>query len=519
MPARRRVPPRLRIALLSVLAACAEPADPAVAPDPPCAAVRLGERQPGANVVLVVSDAMRRDRVGVYGGAAATPAFDAFATSHLYFANASTQSPWTKPSVATLFTSLYPSQHGLASDPSLRWNVLREGGPVQPELDVLAGGFTTLAEVLASAGYQTAAFVSNPWMERRFGFDQGFESYDDSLARWGDPGEAVSRAGLEWIDELAPGETFFLYLHYIDAHQPYGDWTEADLADPPRRAEDDYRVMNPEAERLFDALVERQRERLPEEAAARLAAVEPSLPWIDRAYDRGVEGFDRAFAVLLEGLATRADRSRTAVLVTADHGEALFEHGYGNHGWGLYENESAVPLAADLPGASVGDPRVACSVGLIDVLPTLCDYLDVPCPEPVFGRSFLAVDGEGERPARYLVTEGVMFHPANRTIRNARYKLFSRRDLSRDGKRGYALYDLAGDPREKQDLLSQRHRTPESQRIGEALAAALREAVPPVDAPDREFAPVDPGLEDRLRELGYLESGPDEASAAGDSDR
>ncbi len=90
------------------------------------------------------------------------------------------------------------------------------------ETDALSDGFATLAEAYQAAGFRTAAFVSNPWLEGDYGFGQGFEVYDDSFARWDAPGALVSLAAIRWLEGLERGERFFLYLHYLDPHQPYG---------------------------------------------------------------------------------------------------------------------------------------------------------------------------------------------------------------------------------------------------------------------------------------------------------
>src|SRR4029077_17406555 len=130
----------------------------------PCTEVHLDGPSPARGVVLIINDTMRRDRMGAYGGPAHTPAFDGFARANMLFDHAFTQSPWTKPSIATLFTSIYPSQHGVAHDPQLRNpNDTARTGPIV-QADILSADFTTIAEVLKAKGYKTAAFVSNPWL-------------------------------------------------------------------------------------------------------------------------------------------------------------------------------------------------------------------------------------------------------------------------------------------------------------------------------------------------------------------
>jgi arylsulfatase A-like enzyme len=210
-----------------------------------CRALHLQAAPARASLVLIVNDTMRRDRVGAYGGPARTPVFDAFAGENLLFRRASTPAPWTKPAVASLFTALYPSQHGVRDDPRLPARN-GEAGRVR-SADVLGTPLVTLAEVLRDAGFRTAAFVSNPWMGRPFGFDQGFERYEDGFARFDAPGEVVSRAGLDWLAGLGSDERFFLYLHYVDAHQPYGRLSVAEVLSQRERLEADRRALFPEA--------------------------------------------------------------------------------------------------------------------------------------------------------------------------------------------------------------------------------------------------------------------------------
>jgi arylsulfatase len=467
-------------------------------PSPACRALRGVEDPIAANVVLVVNDTMRRDRVGIYGGSARTPVFDGFAREHLLFERAHSEAPWTKPAVATLFTSLYPSQHGADSHPAVRRGA--DGGSIQHN-DLLPDGLTTLAEVLHDAGWKTGAFVANPWLDRRFGFQQGFDHYRDDLGGWGVPGVAVSRAALDWIGDLDPARPFFAYVHTLDTHRPYGTLSWDDVLARAHVLKADSREVDPPVARAIAPLI-----RFAGPGAERGIALRRSLALFELAYDKGIENFDTALGVLLEGLAELPSWDRTAVIVTSDHGEALFEHGYDNHGIGLLDDEIAIPLAARLPGVSPEQGRVDCAVGLIDVLPTLCGYLGIGCPDAVFGHSLVTPDGM--LPARYQVSEGVMHHPSHRSLRNQRYKLVYEPDGTpgRGGRTSeFSLYDLRADPGETQDLLARRTPDPEAARLVEALAPRLEQAVAPFERPAATSAPLDPEMERRLESLGYLE--------------
>lgn len=495
---RRRALAALLAATLGLAAAgCERPPPAAAGPLPACDALHWNGEARRRPVVLLLADTTRRDRVGAYGGPARTPVFDRFAGEHLLFTSGVSQAPWTKPAVATLFTGLHPSQHGVLSHPNPMFGE-REGEATAS--DLLPEGFDTLAETLARAGYDTAAFVSNPWLDRRMGFAQGFGHYDDSFAGNDTPGQVVVRAGLRWLGDRADEEApYFLYLHTMDAHGPYPALRPEDvearrdvIAADPRRIPPRVRFAIREMARYEDGS----------------RVVEPGLPpnlaLLELLYDRGVEDFDRTLGVLLEGLRARPEWEEMAVLVVSDHGEALYTRGWGSHGHGLFDDEIAVPFAARLPGVEADGP-VTCPVGLVDVMATLCTYLGVSCPEQAGGQSLLAPEAWTPR---YLITEGVIAKPEHRAVRNDRFALLyepeGRRVQTADGARPWSLYDLERDPAEQRNLLAADPPAPEHERIFGVLREALETGVPEVDRP-RASAPLDEDLRRRLEALGYGE--------------
>lgn len=447
-------------------------------------------------VVLVIADTLRRDRVGIYGGSAKTPELDAFAEAHLLFERASAQAPWTKPSIATLFTSLYPSQHQVASDPQLQGAFGVQRPAELTAADVLSQELVTLAEVLRDAGLETGAIVPNPWLEKRYGFAQGFDHYDDSLSSWDAGGKEVARAALDWLASLEGSRAYFLYVHFMDAHRPYGRLTHSEALAASRSAPDGRSL------RARDADFARSHMRLADGRTFGEAGIEPTPLLLERAYDRGVEGFDRGLGMLLRGLRQRPDWQATTVVVTSDHGEGLFEHGYGNHGGGLFESEAAVPLVVRLPGAKPGRGRLDCLVGLVDLLPSLCEVARGTCPPDAAGRSIL---GPAREPG-YLVTEGVMTRPRNRAIRDDHYKLLyepeGRRD-ERDARGPWSFYSLDDSPLEGRDLLDEVASSPGLAKTLARLRRAMTDAVPDYVAPPPSRTPVDSDMRERLRVLGY----------------
>lgn len=504
-----------RLCAAALLAAACSPAPDPVArtePVPACTALAWDGVPRRRNLVLIVNDTMRRDRLGAYGGRARTPAFDAFAAGGFHLTRMSSQAPWTKPSIATLFTGLYPSQHGLLTHPALPEPGQRTLRDHREETDVLAEEAVTMAEVLRDAGYRTAAFVANPWMKRRFGFAQGFDVYEDTFVQgWHVPGALIVERALAWLEAQAGDGPWFLYLHTIDSHGPYGRLTPEDLARHAERIESDRRPLPERALPLFDQI------RLADGRTLRRGGVPQRLAVIEAAYEKGIEDFDHALAAFLDAFDASPAAADTAVIVTSDHGEALFERGWGNHGQGLHADEIGVPFAARMPGVATRG-AVDCPSGLIDVLATLCTYLGVPCPEPSFGVSLLRAPGETEPPApRYVVAEGVMWRPAHRAIDNGHYKLLS----EPDGRPRFdgvvpplSLFAVDRDPDEREDLLADGG-SREGRAVLEVLAPRLVAAVPAYAGPAATRAPLEEDDRERLRALGYLdaEPAPDESTS------
>jgi arylsulfatase len=480
------------VGVLVVAVACSRDAN--VEGVGPCRELRGAAREAQVPIVLVVNDTMRRDRLGTYGGPARTPAFDAFARENLRFNAAYTQAPWTRPAMASLFTGLLPSQHGVGM----------EQGAERATPHAVAPEITTLAEVLRAAGYRTAAFVSNPWMETRFGFDQGFDLYDTSFARWGLdneeaklPGVEISAKALDWLATLPPGTPYFLFVHYLDSHRPYPSLHPQELEAHQQQIRADTRVLTETESSEVRKLV-----RIgTKPGAPEPMGMMPNLAMLELAYDKGIEHFDFALARLLEGLASSEAGRRAAIVVTADHGEALYERGYGNHGRGLHDDELAVPLAMKLPGVVGPDDGVSCPTGLVDVLPTLCSYLGITCPEGLAGRDLLAPRAT----RRYLVSEATGVAPRHRSIRNEEWKLIWQPDGAPEGKRAnpYSLYEIAVDPGESRDLIDAPD--PELRAVAERLEVELQAAGPVLPLHTAPNVQIDKPVQERLRQLGYVE--------------
>lgn len=298
------------------------------------------------NVILLIVDDLRADRLGAYGGPRGlSPRFDALARESSVFENAFAQAGWTLPSVSSIMTGLYPTVHGAFRALPGDWPVRLGRGRLrlQPG-NSLPPTRLTLAEALRRRGYRTEAVVSCPFGDPVFGFGAGFDRYDHSGGYFPDVNAAVARR----LADLRDGPPFFLYVHVIDAHVGAG-----------------------EGEETADLSPERRREEL-----AR--------------YDVQVSSADAGLGVLLESLRAGGLLDRSVLIVTADHGEEFGEHGRGGHGSSPYDTALRVPLFLRRPGGTAAR-RVAAPVESIDLFPTVLDLAGLP-PEP-------GVQGASLRPA------------------------------------------------------------------------------------------------------------------------
>jgi arylsulfatase A-like enzyme/Flp pilus assembly protein TadD len=400
---------------------------------------------PRPNVLLVTIDTLRADRLGCYGyAAAATPVLDSLAARGARFATAIAHVPLTTPSHASILTGLTPLRHGV-----------RDNGDF-----VLPDRIPTVAEAFHDAGYRTAAFVSGFPLDRRFGLARGFDVYDDRLPRGGDrrrsayverPADQTSAAVRSWL-EAGPASPWFLWVHYFDPHAPY---------EPPP------------------------------DLAARFAG---------RGYDGEIAFVDSQIGTLLADLDRKGLAAGTLVLVTADHGEALGEHGEETHGIFVYDATLRVPWVMAGPGVPAGLVPSVVARG-IDVAPTLLDLAGaLPARDPMEGRSLgPALRGQSlpDEPAyaESLFARRRLGWAPLHAWRTARLKLI---DAPRP-----ELYALDEDAGETRDRSAERREAAES--MGRQLRAAL--AVRPPEA----AADPGPDAAERLRALGYLDRSADAA--------
>jgi len=410
----------------------------------PIAGVRLMRPGSPRNLLLVSLDTVRADRLGCYHYAAAqTPQIDQLAASGLRFEQASTVVPLTLPAHSSLLTGTFPGWHGV-----------RDNGGFYLGDDQL-----TLAEILRDKGFRTGGFVGTFVLDRRWGIAQGFQRFFDdfdldhfasaaAMDMIQRPGSEVVDHALEWL-QAEPKRPFFAWVHLYDAHTPY------DAPEP------------------FQSRFPRTR---------------------DGAYDAEIANDDAQVGRLLAALRADGRLDETLVIVVADHGEMLGEHGELTHGFFIYEGATHIPLIVSGPGVPAG--VVADQVRIVDVLPTALSLLGIPVPKEVQGTNLMPL-ARGQHLG--LVAHSESWYPRYhygwselRSIQDGRFKLIRAPRPE--------LYDLATDRNEEHD------RSVDTGSRLDVFGRALDEFESRTARAGAQQGPrpVDAETEERLAALGYV---------------
>jgi len=322
-------------------------------------------------VVFVVIDTLRRDHVGTLGyRRATTPNLDRLASEGFVASGMLAHASQTAPSVASMLTSNAPHAHGVQFDPRTQGF----GNNGESKAPILAEDNLTLAEVLSSEGYFTAAAVDNPWLRREFGFAQGFDQFDESAChrrgRGACDGARINKAASKVIQEHAAEKTF-LYLHYMDVHNPYAHGGKL----PPVFRKGSGRVVYTKGP---------------------IDRVSPkNLAYTIGAYDDGVLYTDSLIGQLVRELETAAAERDVLLVITSDHGDEFLEHGGMGHGFTLYPELIETFAIFWRPESRMLHPRDERLSGTIDVAPTLLDLVGVRKPKEMAGRSLLGSSSGG----------------------------------------------------------------------------------------------------------------------------
>ncbi|MBD3234441.1 MAG: sulfatase-like hydrolase/transferase [candidate division Zixibacteria bacterium] len=386
------------------------------------------------NIIIIMMDTMRADWLSIVGYDIDTPNFQEFAEDGILYTNYFNQCSWTKPSIASLFTSLYPTQHtvGTASGP-LDYNLV------------------TLAEVLQSAGYHTVGLVNNPLLKESSNFNQGFSDYHYFQPRKPYPtdlqsprlfvykvldimyrrlfptqiyetsyrdAEYCTESAMRWVSNNG-ASSFFMFLHFMDTHSPYFEHPyEGEFYRPPRTGG------------FSDGI----------------------LPKATDNYKQEIRFADESLGEFLGYLKKNGMYDESMIVVTADHGEEFNDHGAAGHGRVLYNELLRASTIIKLPlgeKASTVDSSLAQS---IDIAPTISSFVDARIPDSWEGID-LFTDEKSEYSVAELQQMGII--PIT-SIQNLSEKLIITRDADQNIDK-VEYYDLIKDPLELNNVAEEQY--------------------------------------------------------------
>jgi arylsulfatase A-like enzyme len=430
------------------------------------------------NVILITLDSLRADRVGyLRDGPTLTPNVDALARESIFFTKAIAQAPWTKPSVGSLLTGLYPSVHGANTRGAFGAQVTERTD--RTRANVMRAGVVTLGEILAQHGYTTAAFTGGGFAHAIYqgrGFchfysgGHGLRDLFYQCARW-----FASR----------PSTSFFVWLHAYDTHRPYRGRFPLS------------RFVRPKPFNLTNADVKAIN-------SGRLVLTPAQQKRLAHLYNMGVRYADQQMGILLRALRSSGLLERTVLVFTSDHGEALYEHGIVEHWDAIYNEGLRVPLLIRAPGVQ---PRVVDQyVRLMDLMPTILKLVGLQTPE-VQGVNLLpAMQDRQDLKLAALSELELNDKPRalQTTLQGRDYKIVQWVDTGQ-----VTFFDLTADPKEKDNLWGQAR--PEAEHLLARLTAQLEENRSWVAkfelAGSTAVGESEAGreVEQRLKDLGYIE--------------
>lgn len=439
--------------------------DPPLSPTPATLPVALPER-----ALLITIDATRADHTSMGGYFRdTTPALARLASQGVYFENCLVPAPWTLPSMGAVLTGLSPLVHGMEY-----YNL------------GISGDITTLAETLRDKGVHTAAFFTGPYLLKKYGFNRGFQDYDDFGASLGEHepiAEKVTEKVLAWLDRNAE-RPFFVSVHFFDPHRAYS---------PP-----------PPYDTIFQ-----EREQASKDSADMQGAPDyySSVQHLVNLYDGEIAYTDAQIERILDRLKSLGIFDDMLIIITADHGDEFLEHGMMSHSQSLYQELIHVPLVVHFPrGLSQNLPSGARSdypVTHEDIFPTVLEAFGLLPPPDREGTSLFSVPsapGSGCQRARIAHTIYFNYYKICIVTDNIKYIQTYNPDS-----RSEELYDLETDPGEKINLVNDRPEIAESMR--RELFKRIRELRSKREAYGHNPEPLELDVKaiEKLKALGYLE--------------
>jgi arylsulfatase A-like enzyme len=429
-----------------------------------CTVVACGVDQTGlpSNVVVVLLDTLRADALGIYGHEPETaPFLRGLAARSAVFERAFSTSSWTAPSVASLFTSTYPWEHGVTFGFHAHRhhaNRLWERGEAVLPLNQIPPSLETWPEILRVAGYTTFAMASNRNLSRELGFDRGFDRF---LHSYQAPiGELVVELQ-RWKEDLDQAEPYFLYLHFNDIHEPY-----------------EPRLPYYEVHRTYAG----------EDESRYLSEIGYVDWWLEEIW-HCLDLDDSTLFVLL-----------------SDHGEEFGDHGGTGHGPQLYGELNRVAMMFHGPSLGIVPQRIDANASLIDVLPTVIDLVGAPLLPTLRGYSLaplLRQNSDGPRLLEEVESRTLFAHriDQNRPENELAAAIRGYWKIIRSSQGDLELYDHRTDLGEQSNVFE------EHPALGHELSSRIDQQIQETDAadPERVEVPLDRSLLDSLEALGYIE--------------
>jgi arylsulfatase A-like enzyme len=474
-------------------------------PSPARTAV-VGRKPPPQGVILIIADTLRRDHLPLWGyDRKDAPVLSGLAREGAFFKDNISQGAWTKVSVSSIITSLYPTTNGINDMP-----------------DRIPVGVTTVAEAYRAAGYATFATSSVPFTGRLTNLQQGVEVLHEatSLPHREQYGSKTSRTYvdrlLEWI-ELHHDVPFFAFLHIFDPHSPFEPYHPYDnlWLSPQEIAQ--HRKDMEKAKKYIESDFNK-REALANPAELKKAGIDQERYLADQQawYDSSIRAMDVEIGRLVERLEDLHLDHDTMIAFASDHGEEFLEHGRPFHGFTAYGEMLNVPLILSWPGALPPGTVVDRTVENLDLMPTLLDVSELPLPREAQGQSLLPLLAHSDptqlgwtsRPAfaeRHLAP--VAFEEDKNPTESwamvdGDWKLI-RNGVRPEGRPEFELYDHRKDPLNLHDVAAEH---PEIvKRMAAKLQAWHEKALAAKVTPDEGSAELSPEERERLQALGYVQ--------------
>lgn len=456
---------------------------------PDRAEVPAGNIAKPPSVVLILVDTLRADRVEAQrNGVPVMPHLHALARESWYFTNAVSQSSWTKPSMVSLFTSLYPEVHNVL------YAVVNDDSAEQLVTSVVPERIRLIQTYLKSHGYATAAVQSNGMLEG-IGFARDFDEYYFKNYAAGFRADQVTDTALKQLDELK--SPFFLYVHYMDPHARYA---------PPLRYQEAFGPLPP-LDRADVELLDRWEDYYWDQWRTN-AGIQPERTMAEMSptgrerlrtlYDAEARFVDEEVNRLVETV--RSQHPRSLIVITADHGEELWDHGGVGHARTLYDELIRVPLVISGPGVPAN--RDATPVELVDVAPTIAALVGLDSPATWQGRRLPAPSKGNAAEARPQFSYNRTARKApgieQRSVRVGRYKL-----IRYEHENETMLFDVERDPAEQVNRASQN--PGEAADLLSVIQAQEQRNSAHASRSAGEAEPfVDEATQEAIRALGYL---------------